>query len=33
MATTSTSEQNDPTADNRDEYTPPPIVAETKEQD
>ena len=29
MATTSTPEQNDPEIDNRDKYTPPPIVKET----
>ena len=33
MATTSTPEQNDPTADNREEYTPPPVVAELGEHD
>ena len=28
MTTTSTPEQNDPTADNRAEYAPPPCVVE-----
>lgn len=28
MATTSTEDQNDPTLDNREEYTPPPCAEE-----
>lgn len=29
MATESTPEENDPTVDNRDEYTPPPVAEPT----